>query len=125
MLEIESVRDPAYGHKKVGFLELKTLTFQFVNLQAEMLGLVKLRTHFRQVSDPHAMQANIREKYPSNPNGSISGVTGLSSVDGRFTIMMPHPERVFRSVQNSWHPEQWEEDGAWMYMFRNARYWVG
>ena len=67
----------------------------------------------------------VTEKYPSNPNGSISGVTGLSSVDGRFTIMMPHPERVFRSVQNSWHPEQWEEDGAWMYMFRNARYWVG
>jgi len=64
------------------------------------------------------------ELYPLNPNGSPQGITGLTTADGRFTIIMPHPERVFRSVQNSWHPEQWGEDGAWMRMFRNARKWV-
>lgn len=64
------------------------------------------------------------EQYPANPNGSIEGITGLTTTDGRFTIMMPHPERVFRSVQNSWHPAAWGEDGAWMRMFRNARVWV-
>ena len=61
------------------------------------------------------------EIYPANPNGSPLGITGLTNNDGRFTIMMPHPERVFRAVQNSWHPEEWDEDGAWMRMFRNAR----
>jgi phosphoribosylformylglycinamidine synthase len=65
------------------------------------------------------------ETYPSNPNGSPDGVTGLTTTDGRVTIMMPHPERVFRSVQHSWHPENWGEDGPWMRMFRNARQWVG
>ena len=65
------------------------------------------------------------ELYPLNPNGSPEGITGLTTPDGRFTIVMPHPERVFRTVQNSWHPEQWGEDGAWMRMFRNARRWVG
>jgi phosphoribosylformylglycinamidine synthase len=61
------------------------------------------------------------EYYPSNPNGSPLGITGLSNKDGRFTIMMPHPERVFRTVQNSWHPSEWSEDSPWMRMFRNAR----
>jgi len=61
------------------------------------------------------------EQYPDNPNGSEGGITGLSSSDGRFTIMMPHPERVFRSVQNSWHPDAWGEDAPWLRMFRNAR----
>jgi len=65
------------------------------------------------------------EQYPFNPNGSPLGITGLSTQDGRFTIMMPHPERVFRSVQNSWHPDSWGEDGPWLRMFRNARKWVG
>ena len=63
-------------------------------------------------------------RYPYNPNGSVAGVTGLTSVDGRVTIMMPHPERVFRSVQNSWHPDEWAEDAPLMRMFRNARVWV-
>ena len=63
--------------------------------------------------------------YPLNPNGSPEGITGLTTGDGRFTIVMPHPERVFRTVQNSWHPADWGEDGAWMRMFRNARKWVG
>ncbi len=64
------------------------------------------------------------ETYPLNPNGSPRGITGLTTPDGRFTIMMPHPERVFRAVQNSWHPAGWNEDGPWMRMFRNARKWV-
>ena len=65
------------------------------------------------------------EIYPHNPNGSPQGITGLTTTDGRFTIMMPHPERVFRAVQHSWHPHGWLEDGPWMRMFRNARKWVG
>jgi phosphoribosylformylglycinamidine synthase len=65
------------------------------------------------------------ESYPANPNGSPAGITGLTTADGRFTILMPHPERVFRSVQQSWHPEGWAEDSPWMRMFRNARAWVG
>ncbi|MGE5026910.1 MAG: phosphoribosylformylglycinamidine synthase subunit PurQ, partial [Betaproteobacteria bacterium] len=65
------------------------------------------------------------ETYPLNPNGSPQGITGLTTPDGRFTIMMPHPERVFRSVQHSWHPAGWGEDGPWLRMFRNARKWVG
>ncbi|WP_010220286.1 phosphoribosylformylglycinamidine synthase subunit PurQ, partial [Pseudomonas donghuensis] len=55
---------------------------------------------------------------------SPRGITGLTSRDGRVTIMMPHPERVFRAVQNSWRPDDWNEDAAWMRMFRNARAWV-
>jgi phosphoribosylformylglycinamidine synthase len=65
------------------------------------------------------------ERYPYNPNGSPQGITGLTTADGRFSILMPHPERVFRSVQMSWHPEQWGEDSPWMRMFRNARRWIG
>ncbi|NOZ52550.1 MAG: phosphoribosylformylglycinamidine synthase [Gammaproteobacteria bacterium] len=65
------------------------------------------------------------EQYPLNPNGSAAGVTGFTTTDGRFTIMMPHPERVFRTVQNSWHPSDWGEDSPWMRMFRNARVMLG
>jgi phosphoribosylformylglycinamidine synthase len=67
----------------------------------------------------------ITEAFPFNPNGSPRGVTGLTTPDGRFTIMMPHPERCFRSVQNSWRARGWGEYGPWMRMFRNARRWVG
>ena len=63
--------------------------------------------------------------YPANPNGSPLGIAGLTSTDGRATIMMPHPERVFRTVQHSWHPGTWGEDGPWLRMFRNARVWLG
>ncbi len=65
------------------------------------------------------------ETYPANPNGSPRGITGLTTPDGRFTIMMPHPERVFRTIQHSWHPDGWGEDGPWLRMFRNARAWLG
>ena len=64
------------------------------------------------------------EHYPENPNGSEQGITGLCNSDGRFTIMMPHPERVIRTVTNSWHPDEWGENSPWMRMFRNARVWV-
>jgi len=65
------------------------------------------------------------EAYPYNPNGSPLGITGVTTADGRFTIVMPHPERVFRSVQTSWHPEAWGEDSPWLRIFRNARKRVG
>ena len=65
------------------------------------------------------------EHYPLNPNGSPGGLAGFTAADGRVTILMPHPERVFRSVQMSWHPESWGEDSPWMRMFRNARVWCG
>ncbi len=64
------------------------------------------------------------ETYPLNPNGSPQGITGLTTPDGRFSIMMPHPERVFRAVQNSWYPADWQENGAWLRIFQNARKWV-
>ncbi|MDR5893583.1 phosphoribosylformylglycinamidine synthase [Halomonas mongoliensis] len=67
----------------------------------------------------------VTTRYPANPNGSPSGITGLTTPDGRATIMMPHPERVVRAVTNSWRPAEWNQDGAWLRLFRNARVWVG
>ncbi len=64
------------------------------------------------------------ERYPANPNGSPRGIAGLTNLDGRVTIMMPHPERVVRTVQNSWHPPEWGEDSPWQRLFVNARSWV-
>lgn len=68
--------------------------------------------------------------YPANPNGTEGGLTGVTTADGRFTILMPHPERAFRTVQYSWHPSEWNSglkssDGPWLRMFRNARRFVG
>jgi phosphoribosylformylglycinamidine synthase len=80
---------------------------------------VQVALHF---VDNHGVQT---EKYPANPNGSPEGITGVTTADGRFTIMMPHPERVFRTVANSWHPADWGEDSGWMRLFRNARVWLG
>jgi phosphoribosylformylglycinamidine synthase len=79
-------------------------------------GLVGARyvDHFGKVTD----------HYPENPNGSPNGITGLCNRDGRVTLLMPHPERVFRSVQHSWHPRTWAEDAPWLRLFRNARAWV-
>ena len=70
-------------------------------------------------------KGNMTENYPLNPNGSRFGVTGLCSDDGRVSILMPHPERVFRSVCNSWRPREWGHNGPWLRMFENARTWVG
>lgn len=68
---------------------------------------------------------NVTQSYPANPNGSPGGVTGLCSADGRVTLMMPHPERVFRTLTHSWHPDDWGADSPWLRMFRNARTWLG
>jgi phosphoribosylformylglycinamidine synthase len=92
------------------------------------------RVSFPQVCSPAKSNAAVRfvdnrgkptENFPLNPNGSPGGLAGFTAADGRVTILMPHPERVFRSVQLSWHPEQWGEDSPWMRMFRNARVWCG
>jgi phosphoribosylformylglycinamidine synthase len=69
-------------------------------------------------------RGRVAVRYPANPNGSPGGVTGFSSADGRVAIMMPHPERLFRAVQHSWHPAGWGEDGPWLQLFSNAYAWV-
>ncbi len=69
-------------------------------------------------------RGNAARLYPANPSGTPAGIAALTSQDGRATIMMPHPERVFRTVQNSWHPHDAGEDSGWMRMFRNARVWL-
>jgi phosphoribosylformylglycinamidine synthase len=92
------------------------------------------RVHFTQTFHHAKAGAAVRfvdsrgkptEHYPLNPNGSPGGLAGFTAADGRVTILMPHPERVFRSVQMSWRPESWGEDSPWMRMFRNARVWCG
>ncbi|MDO6825433.1 phosphoribosylformylglycinamidine synthase [Marinobacter sp. 1_MG-2023] len=70
-------------------------------------------------------RGEVTVRYPYNPNGSQDGIAGATTRDGRITIMMPHPERVFRAVQHSWRPKDWQEDGSWIRMFRNARRWFG
>jgi phosphoribosylformylglycinamidine synthase len=95
------------------------------------------RAHFRLVSDLKALDAggaialryvdnygDNTQSYPANSNGSVAAIAGLCSPDGRVTLMMPHPERVFRTSQNSWHPHHWREDAPSMRMFRNARQWL-
>ena len=67
---------------------------------------------------------NASQIYPHNPNGSENAAAAICDDTGRVTIMMPHPERVFRAVQNSWHPNNWEERSPWMRMFDNAREWI-
>ncbi|MCL9669698.1 phosphoribosylformylglycinamidine synthase [Citrobacter sp. MNAZ 1397] len=85
--------------------------------QLESKGLVALRfvDNFGKVT----------QTYPANPNGSPNGITAVTNESGRVTLMMPHPERVFRTVSNSWHPENWGEDSPWMRIFRNARKQLG
>jgi phosphoribosylformylglycinamidine synthase len=70
-------------------------------------------------------RGRVAARYPANPNGSPAGIAGLASEDGRVTILMPHPERVFRTVQMSWHPDEWGELSPWYRMFANARRWIG
>ena len=88
---------------------------------AEQLGSVVPQVALRYIEN----NGESAVRYPANPNGSPGGITGLCSADGRVTIMMPHPERVVRAVQNSWHPDDWLEDAPWRRLFRNARRWVG
>jgi phosphoribosylformylglycinamidine synthase len=70
-------------------------------------------------------QGNPTQTYPHNPNGSDSATAGLCNDSGRVTIVMPHPERVVRAIQNSYHPNDWQERSPWLRMFENARVWVG
>ena len=97
----------SHGEGRVEFKTAENLTA----LQAQNLIIA-------QYIDSHL---NVTESYPANPNGSVLGITAISNADGRIAAMMPHPERVFRAVSNSWYPEDWSEDGAWMRLFRNAR----
>ncbi|OOF81200.1 phosphoribosylformylglycinamidine synthase [Rodentibacter caecimuris] len=97
----------SHGEGRVEFKTAENLTA----LQAQNLIVA-------QYIDSHL---NVTESYPANPNGSVLGITAISNADGRIAAMMPHPERVFRAVSNSWYPEDWSEDGAWMRLFRNAR----
>ena len=92
------------------------------------------RTQFAASTDAQHARACVRfvdncgdatERFPLNSNGSADGLTGFTTTDGRSTILMPHPERVMRSVQMSWRPRDWGEDSPWMRMFRNARIWTG
>jgi phosphoribosylformylglycinamidine synthase len=69
-------------------------------------------------------EGHVAAHYPLNPNGSPDGITGLTSDDGRCTILMPHPERTLRNVNLSWHPHDWQGDSPWLRIFRNARNWV-
>lgn len=90
---------------------------EFAN-EADLEAVNKNATVALRYVDNYGMST---EQYPANPNGSVQGITGLTAANGRVTIMMPHPERVFRAIQNSYQPDEWAEDGAWMRMFRNAR----
>ena len=101
----------AHGEGFAEFSDAKQLE-QFAN--AKLLSLRFVDNHGKPT-----------EVYPANPNGSPQGITGLTTTDGRVTLLMPHPERVHRTIQHSWHPDEWTEDSPWMRMFRNARVWVG
>ena len=104
--------------------------------QAAAGGGVGVRSQFPEPrferGQPIVLPQNVRDRhgdttelYPANPNGSPNGIAAITTSDGRITVIMPHPERVFRTVQMSWHPPEWGEDSPWMRMFRNARVWVG
>jgi phosphoribosylformylglycinamidine synthase len=109
----------------------------FAGMQGSRIPIVVSHGEGRAVFDApeHIAQAQIALRfidgnglmasdYPVNPNGSAEGITGLTSLDGRSTLLMPHPERVHRTVQMSWHPADWQEASPWLRMFRNARVWV-
>jgi phosphoribosylformylglycinamidine synthase len=91
----------------------------FAQAEAAQSNAVRALTSLRYVDSSGAVASS----YPLNPNGTPEGITGMTSEDGRATIMMPHPERVFRVSQNSWHPDDWQEDAPSMRLFRNARNW--
>jgi phosphoribosylformylglycinamidine synthase len=94
---------------------------EFANEQGALIAMQSAAVALQYVDN----YGNATQNYPANPNGSPLGIAGLTSSDGRATIMMPHPERVFRTVSNSWYPDDWQEDSAWMRMFRNARVYLG
>jgi phosphoribosylformylglycinamidine synthase len=93
---------------------------EFANIGASNAALDSGTVALRYVNN----KGDFTTDYPANPNGSPEGITSLTTTDGRVTIMMPHPERVFRTVANSWHPDDWIEDSPWVRMFRNARAFI-
>jgi phosphoribosylformylglycinamidine synthase len=93
---------------------------QFSSAESESRFLQSANVALQYVNNHGKVTAD----YPANPNGSIASIAGLCSDDGRVTIMMPHPERVFRASQNSWKPEAWTEDAPTLRLFRNARKWL-
>jgi phosphoribosylformylglycinamidine synthase len=97
-----------------GRAEFRDAAHESAFLEAELVWLRYLDNYGR-----------IATRYPANPNGSPDGIAGLTSADGRVTLVMPHPERVFRAIQHSWRPDHWGEDSPWMRLFRNARAWLG
>ena len=101
----------AHGEGRARFASVETQA----RLEAEQQVTLRFIDH----------ELNTTEVYPHNPNGSVAGITGMCNADGRVTIMMPHPERVFRAAQMSWRPPQWQTDSGWMRLFRNARTWLG
>ena len=124
----------------VEILESKSVFFQSMEGSVMPIAVAhgEGRASFANTADKDAVIANNQvamryvdnhyaatEMYPANPNGSPDGITGLTNADGRVTIAMPHPERVFRTNSLSWHPEEWGEDSPWMRMFYNARKWIG
>jgi phosphoribosylformylglycinamidine synthase len=101
----------AHGEGRASFTNDK----DYHQVQQDKLVTMRYVDHYHQVT----------ERYPDNPNGSPEGITGLTTPDGRVMIVMPHPERVYRSQQNSWRPDDWPVDGPWLRLFQNARAWVG
>ncbi|MEC9314081.1 MAG: phosphoribosylformylglycinamidine synthase, partial [Pseudomonadota bacterium] len=89
--------------------------FSETGSESDAIGAMRFVDHYGEAT----------ETYPFNPNGSKGGLTALTTNDGRVTIMMPHPERVTRAVQHSWHPDNWSKEGPWARLFQNARRWVG
>ena len=89
--------------------------------RAEFSGAAPESVAVRYVDNAH----RVTESYPANPNGSPHGIAGLTAVQGQVLVMMPHPERVFRSSQNAWVDPGWDEDGPWLRLFRNARVALG
>ena len=118
------VYDPA-GHTSIGVGEGRT---HHMNMDHSAWEGFEVDGHVDVVLSRGSVvvdaDGRVAERYPANPNGSPGGLCGLTTADGRFTILMPHPERAFRTAQLSWHPDAWGEDGPWMRMFRNARTWV-
>lgn len=119
----------------------KSPSILFANMQGSMMPIVvshgEGRAEFRDAGHLEALKTqNLvaaryvdhngkpTEVYPLNPNGSPEGITAVTTPDGRFTVMMPHPERVMRAICNSWHPDNWLEDSPWVRLFRNARVFV-
>ena len=118
----------------------RSVSFFFAGMEGSRIPIATAHgegyAEFRDAAQLAAAQAHVAlcftdnhgkptDAYPYNVNGSPRGIAGLTTADGRYTILMPHPERVFRTVQMSWHPEEWGEDSPWMRMFRNARVWLG